>query len=245
MNVEELEAAMADNSDIANFVKSMVASKVEEETTGLKTKNTELLTEKKTLQTQLEGAPTPEELAEFKKIKDQIESSVDAKLISEGKLDDVISKRTERLVSDYETKFVEIKTELESLREKNSNLSSKYNNYVIDDSIRQTAIAEGVVGQALDDVVSRSTGVFSLDPDGTIVARDHEGKLVITEDGKTLNPKLFVDSLKESAPHFWPQSKGGGLNGSGDDDETLAKTAESGDISNYLKNRRKQRQPEV
>lgn len=245
MNIEELREAMKDNTEIQDFVKSMVSTEVETQTTGLKDKNTELLDEKKKLQTRLDGVPTPEELSEFKKLKEQIESSVDAKLIAEGKLDDVINKRTERIREDFDAKLTESVSEIKLLKNSNSKLKDKYNDYVVEDSVRKSAISNGVIGNALDDVVSRSSGVFSLDSDGSLVARDMEGKLVITEDGKTLTPDLFIASLKQSAPHFWPQSKGSGLNGSDESTESMAATAASGDIDSYLEKRRKQLHPET
>jgi len=243
MNIEELQEALKDNTEIKNFITSMVSTEVETLTTGLKDKNIELLDEKKKLQTRLDGIPTKEELSEFKKLKEQIESSVDAKLISEGKLDDVINKRTERIRSDFDAKLTEATTEMDTLKNSNTKLKDKYNDYVVEDSVRKSAIANGVIGNALDDVVSRASGVFSLDSDGTLVSRDSEGKLVITNDGKTLTPDLFIMSLKQSAPHFWPQSKGSGLKGSDESTESMAATAASGDIDSYLEKRRKQLHP--
>lgn len=243
MDIEELKEALKDNTEIKDFVESMVTAELETVTTGLKDKNIQLLDEKKNLQTRLEGLPTEEELTEFKKLKEQIESSVDAKLIAEGKLDDVLDKRTARITEDFEAKMTNTQSEIKLLKESNSQLRYRYDDYVIEDTVRKSAVELGVLGGALDDVVSRANGKFTLDKNGLLEARDAEGKLVVTEDGKTLTPSIFITQLKESAPHFWPMSKGSGLIGDGESTETLAASAEAGDIKAYLTKRRAQRNP--
>lgn len=242
MTPEELQALITSDETAANFVKTLVSKEVETQVSGLKSKNEELLNEKKSLQAKLTGIPTPEEFEEFKKMKAQLESSEDARLIAQGKMDEVILKRTERVRADFETKLVETSTELSKAKEFNNHISQQFNAYVVEDNLRKEAIAAGVLPHALDDAVRRAAGIFSMDTDKTIVARDKDGNL-ISRDGKTLTPKLFVESLKETAPHFWPASKGSGLVGfTGEgDDAALLKLADQGDMTSYMNRRRKQK----
>ena len=243
MNIDELKEAMLDNKDIEAFVNNLIAEKVTTEVTGLKTKNTELLDEKKTLQTKLENVPSDKELEEFKAVKNNIDNSLYAKLISEGKLDEVVDSKVERIIADNKTKEVEFKSVITKLRDENEILKSDHTDYVLDDTIRKVALKAGVTANAIDDVARRAKGLFSIDPDRTIVARNIDGHLIVTKDEKTLTPEIFVAELKESAPHFWPQSKSAELQGSLND-SNLIKAASSGDIDSYLQRRRKQRKAE-
>jgi len=239
MNVDELKAALGENKDIADFVEAMIKKDVDTQVVGLKSKNTELLDEKKTLQTKLEDIPTDEELAEFKKLKANIDTSAYAKLISEGKMDDVINQKVDRIIKDANVKSAEFRTTIDDLKAQNNKLTQKYEMKIVDDSIRKAAQEGGVTVVALDDVVRRADNIFTMEPDGSVVSRDRDGNLKTTKDEKTLTPKTFIEELKEEAPHFWPQSVSGNLNGSVTED-SLAKTAASGDIDSYLSRRRKQ-----
>jgi len=248
IELEDLKTAMAEDGPIKDFlaqttatmVTEAVKTQIDEATNGLKSKNTELLTEKKNLQDKLAKIPTAEELKEFETLKKQLDSSADAKLIAEGKMDEVILKRTERSRLDFETKEAAFNTEITTLKESNSQFENKYTSYVIDDSVKKAALASGVLPAALDDVVRRTAGTFTLEADGTIVARDKDGALITTDGVKTMTPELYIAQLKESAPHFWPASKGGGLGGSDKTDDALAKTAAT-DITSYMAQRRKQK----
>ena len=239
MNIDELKEAMLENKDIEAFVNTMISNKVDEEVSGLKTKNTELLGEKKDLLTKLEGAPTPDELDEFKKLKSNIESSKYAKMIADGQIDDVVNEKVERIISDHNTKNAEYKVVIDRLRDENAGLKTEHIDYLLEDAIKKAAVKGGVVGDAIDDVARRAAGIFSIDSDGSIVARDSDGFLITTTDEKTLTPETFIADLKENASHFWPQSVSANLVGSVTDND-LAKSAASGDIDSYLSRRRKQ-----
>jgi len=113
-----------------------------------------------------------------------------------------------------------------------------YESKVIDDGIRAEATKAGVRSEALSDVLLRGRGVFSLDDKKQIEARDSEGKLAKTVDDKVLTTKNWIEGLKESSPHYWPNSEGAGAHGSSsvsDSDHTakLKAAADSGNQAEY------------
>jgi uncharacterized protein YoxC len=238
MTKEELKELLEKDTEVSDFFKAMVSTELESQTVGLKTKNQELLEEKKQLQEKLKGVPTKEELETFRNFSKQINSSEEAKLIAEGKFDDVITKRTEKVKSDYETQLSEISSKFDTTKKEKEELLNKYNSSILKDEIMNAARNAGVIPQAYDDIFRRARDIFSVE-DGQVLSRDKDGKLA-SIDGKTLTTKLFIENLKETAPYYWPTSKGANLGG--DSLDVLAKMANNGDIEGYLSRRRKQKQ---
>ncbi len=245
ISIKELQDAMKEDGEIKDFfassISTAVSAAVDDATKGLKTTNTQLKTEKKNLQATLDKMPTKEQLESYSKMQANLDSSEDAKLISEGKMDEVINRKTERIRLDLEKKFEDSQTELNTTKETLSQVNSNYANHRIDETIRKAAVDSGVSPEAIEDVVLRSVGIFSIDEKGAIIALDSEGHVATNEAGTPLDPKVFVSDLKEKAPHFWPGSSSGGLNGSGGaSDDSLIAAAEKGNVSGFIDQRRAQ-----
>jgi len=245
IDIKELQTAITEDGAVKDFfasaISTAVSTAVDDATKGLKTTNSDLKTEKKNLQAALDKMPTKEQLESYTKMQSNLDSSEDAKLIAEGKMDEVIARKTERVRIDLEKKFNDSQAELTTTQEKLVNVSGNYANHRIDETIRQAAIASGVSPEAIEDVVLRSVGIFSVDEKGAIVALDAEGHVTTNEAGTPLVPKVFVSDLKEKAPHFWPGSSSGGLGGSGRaSDDSLIAAAEKGNVSGFIDQRRAQ-----
>ena len=58
----------------------------------------------------------------------------------------------------------------------------------------------------------RGRSVFSLDENKQIEARDAEGKLAVI-DKKVMTTKNWIEGLKDTSPHYWPESEGAGAHG--------------------------------
>lgn len=148
----------------------------------------------------------------IKQMMKTIESSEEAKLLAEGKLDDVVNKRTEKIRLEFE-EFKNSSKELIDQANKNAeSFKNRYNSERISLSLRQAAEKSGALPDAIDDIINRASGVFSIGEDNAIEARDKDGNLV-TVKGKPLDPVIFIEQLKDSAAHFWPASEGHGGSG--------------------------------
>lgn len=177
----------------------------------LRSHSKKLLDEKKTLKSALDkfGDVDPEKFTTMLK---QLESSEEARLLAEGKIDDVVAKRSERKILDIQSKLEELSNTNKRLDEEKATWQNKYNSAIVDRHLRVAAEKAGVLPSAIDDVLARAKGVFSVTDNDTIEARDKNGNL-LTVGSKALDANLFVESLKESAPHYWPVSRSGGAAG--------------------------------
>ena len=213
-------------------------TQVEDAVTGLKTKNAELLDEKKAQDTKLklfEGFD-PKTL---KTATDFYAKNKDAEFLKDGTVEELIQSKTSQLTSDFETQITELNTNLTEAKAHGTIYQGLFEGKTIDDGIREEAIKSGMLPTAVEDAVMRGRGVFSLDANKQIEARDAEGKLAVTEDKKVLTTKNWVEGLKTTSPHYWPGSKGAGaFGGQGNESDfnlKLQALAESGDTAGYRK----------
>ncbi|MCP6695866.1 hypothetical protein [Pseudomonas donghuensis] len=186
---------------------------VDKEVSGLKSKNTELLGANRTFKSELEtlkGQFDGLDIEAVKGLLTKVGQDEETKLIAEGKLDEVINRRTERLRSDLDK---QVKAANERA-DKAEAFAAKYSDKVLADSIRAAAIKAGALPEAAEDIILRARGTFKLSEDGEPVATDRAGEVVYGKDGKTpLSPLEWAESLRETATHLWPRAQGAGPTG--------------------------------
>lgn len=226
-------------------IKAIIEQQVNSAINGLKAKNEELITEKRKLQ---------EQYADFKEFdKDtlknyinRLKSDEEARLIAEGKVDEVINRRTERMRESYQNQIVENQSLAKDWQKKYSDLENAFNNTRIDAAIRDAAMAANVVPTAIDDIIVRGRQSFEI-VDGKLISKDpYTNDIRIGSDGKSpYNAHDFLSDLKKVAPHFWPQSTSGGFSGSspGDSTDRMQNVLQSqGGFDEYRKMRQKMKQ---
>ncbi len=183
------------------------------EVSGLKTKNQELLGSNKTIKTELDKLKGQFEGLDIEAVKGLLTKAgqdEETKLIAEGKLDEVVSRRTERLRGDLDK---QIKAANERA-EKAEAFAAKYSDKVLADSIRAAAIKAGALPEAAEDIILRARGTFKLSEDGEPIATDRDGQVIYGKDGRTpLSPQEWAESLRETATHLWPRAQGAGPTG--------------------------------
>lgn len=159
------------------------------------------------LQKQFEGFD-PETV---KKVFAQLELDEDAKLIAEGKVSEVIQKRTEKMREQHD-KLLAAEKERADKAEAYAN---KFKQSVIQSQIVQAALELEALPEATVDIAFLAQSKFVLDEDGKATAVDINGDVIIGKDGKTpLSPKEWVENLREQKPYFWPKANGSGSPGS-------------------------------
>ncbi len=238
IEAHEAEVKAAKESFLAEINK-----KVEEATIGLKNKNQQLLDEKKKIQETLKDFENidPEKAREALNF---LETNAEAQLIKDGKINELIDRKTSQMKSDHETALSEIQSKFEETYSRAQTFESLYKTKMIEDGLRDAAIKAKVRPEAIDDIILRGSREFSLAQDGTIEARDADGKLKKTLDDKVLTPNNWIDGLKKSSPHYWPDSTGIGARGrysSDPNDYTAAldEAAKVGNINAFRKLRKK------
>lgn len=176
---------------------------LEEQTKGLKTKNSELLGkfgELKEFKSKFDGVDVDSLLQFAEKAKqDDI-----TKKLSEGKFDEVLAQKTDLMRSDYEQKLSEQTSRAQTLESK-----------VLNGFIATYAAQAGVQPEAIDLVNMLAQSQFKLDANGDPVAVNAQGEVINGKDGKTpLSITDWLASLRESKPLLWGTPQGSGAQGS-------------------------------
>ena len=240
-----IEAHKIQVDELTVTLNKSVQKTVDEAVAGLKTKNDELLTEKKKVQDALKNFDNIDPV-KAREALSFLENNHDAQLIKDGKVDELIEKRTSAMKSDHETRVLELSGKLTENEKAALLYRTLYETKMVDDSLREAAVAAKVRPEAIADILLRGRSVFSLATDGTTEARDHEGKLKKTADGeKVLTVTNWVEDMKKSSPHYWPSSEGigafGGGSGGGEDlNDQINRSAAKNDMGLYRKLRAKQ-----
>lgn len=197
-------------------VKALIDKAVKEATSGLAANKDEILGEKKKLQEQLDQMSEtwkgldPESV---RNIMTRLENDEEAKLLAEGKTDEVIERRTERLKADHQKQLQAYEAQVGELTGALDNARGNVKKLTVDGALRQAASELSVVPSAIPDVLYRAMNVFQMDEDGKLRAEEN-GSTVYGKDGKSpITPAEWLAGMKESAPHWFPAPQGGGAGG--------------------------------
>lgn len=192
-------------------VQALIDAAVEKTTTGLKSKNQELLGKLKETSETLKRYDGIDPDA-VRTILSKFATDEEAGLIAKGDIDTVLKKRTERLQADYDKKLTGEAERAAKAEAKAAKLADR----TLAGSLRDAAIKAGALPEAMEDIVLRARSTWRLNDDGDPVAIDADGEVILGKDGKTpLTPAEWADSLREAAPHLWPRAQGAGAQGSG------------------------------
>lgn len=134
------------------------------------------------------------------------------KLLDEGKVEELFVNRTEKLVKDHENQVEKLKETLESKTQEANALNEKLSVEIINNAI-VTAINEHAqpAEHALSDIISRARDVWLLNEKGEPEARNSNGELIYSKDGRSpLEMDEWAMELTKQAPHLFDKSFGGG-----------------------------------
>lgn len=136
----------------------------------------------------------------------------ETKLIAEGKLDEVISKRSERFRADMDKQLKAKDDEINRHLEANKKLSSR----ALSDAVVRAATKAGALPEALEDIARRAReSGWRTNVDGDVVALNGEDP-ILGKDGKSpLTMEEWAESLRDSASYFFPRAQGTNAPGSG------------------------------
>ena len=180
-----------------DFNNPKIQAYLEEQTKGLKTKNSELLGkfgELKDFKQKFEGVDVDQILQFAEKAKqDEL-----TKKLSEGKFDEVLAQKTDLMRSDFEQKLSEQTSRAQTLESK-----------VLNGFIATYAAQAGVQPEAIDLVNMLAQSQFKLDANGDPVAVNAQGEVINGKDGKTpLTVTDWLASLRETKPILWGTPQG-------------------------------------
>ena len=163
---------------------------------------------------------------------EQLEKTVTEKnekeLLSEGKIDELLTQRTEAMRQSYEEK-------LENLSKKHETAEKPLDIHIVENQIRDVAIKANAKNDRAVDHIIRAIRP-NLKRDGTNAVRvDKDGNPVMSEDGSTPQGiSDIVEELKVSDGFLFAESTGSGATGGNDQAVSAKKKIRRSEIGKYI-----------
>lgn len=204
---EYYEVSKDDSNSYNLVVEGLVSSSRLDE---FRTNNINLEKEKEKILKQFEGV----DVEEYKRLKDEQQKMKDKKLLDEGKVEELINQRTERMRVDSDNQIKKLSEALEKERKEHEVTKGHLASVLIDGKITETVSSIGTVRSgAFDDVLARGRKVWKLQ-DGKPVPLDSDGNLIYGKDGKeVMSFKEWGEELLVKAPFLFDQPSGSGSPG--------------------------------
>lgn len=142
---------------------------------------------------------------------DRLEGDEEKRLVEEGKIDEVVNRRTSVMRDSFDS---QVKAKDEALKARDHELGtlrSRLGQYEIHGAVQNAMDEAGIKPRpgALPDIYARADSVFDMDETGKLTTRDgHYGS-----DGNLMQPNEFVGQLMERANHLFEGGSGGGAEG--------------------------------
>jgi len=128
-------------------------------------------------------------------------------LLGEGKFDEAVAKRTERMKAEYESQVGELTGKVKGL-------TGQLEEVLIDNAIRTAATESGVLSSAVEDAILAGQRVFKL-VDGKPTPVNADGQVVFGKDGSSpMSITEWIGERKSDKPHWYGDSSGGGASDS-------------------------------
>ena len=189
--------------------KTYTQAEVDELVAGLKNKNGELLGSQKQLKADL--ATMQEQLKRFDGIDPEAVHNIlkrfsddeEAKLIAEGKIDEVLNRRTERMQGAHQKQVKDLQAQLEAANKR----ADQFTGRVLSDAVRAAGLDAGIHKSAVADAIFRAQGAFVVDENGERAARQN----ALHTPANPLPHTAWFDDRRHRAPHWFPAPQGGGL----------------------------------
>ena len=219
-DVDDKYQDLYEENDKGEFVLVVEDSDFKAKINEFRTNNTDLKKQIEDAQKQMESFKDVDP-AKYKAMQEELLTYKDKTLLDEGKVDELLEKRTERMRSEYTDKF----SKLETIAAESQRNAEKYQLQLSKIAVND-AVMKGIASSkalvragAAEDLLSRASRVWSVDEDGNIRAKDpSSGNIIYGMDGKApLTTEEWVIGLHKDAPFLFEASKGGGAGGSGND----------------------------
>lgn len=139
----------------------------------------------------------------------------DRKLLDEGKVEELLKQRTERMARDHQAQIKALEAKLAEASTGAEQLTARLQKVLVEGAIRDAASKNGVRPTAVTDVLMRGNSLFQLDGD-TPIPRDPKGEIIRGKNGvDPMSIDEWFGSLQADAPHLFETSNGGGAAGAG------------------------------
>lgn len=205
-----------ESPEFQEALKAGIAQALASETTGLKSKISEALGEKKKLQEQLNS------------ILAQAQDKEDQEALKAGKIDvqSLIDKRVSAANASWQERLQAEQSEKDELRKAVDAEKGRLKSFQIKHLIGQEALKnEFFQPTALEDLIALAGGSWDLSDQGELISRDQHGNIKVGKAGKALTPKEWIEDLAGARPHYFKNLPGsGGKQGAGGAGRSITKS---------------------
>ena len=171
--------------------------------------NIQLQNELKAMNSKMSGI----DLDEYNSLKAEKDAQRDKRLIEEGKVEELISQRVQRMSQDYEQERNNLQAQLEELNSQASTYKRKYDDSIVEQKLVNAAARAGVRSEATTDVLKRAKQIWRNSDQGDLVAMQGENQLYGKDGRRPLEVEEWFEGLADEAPHLFKNSEGGGALG--------------------------------
>lgn len=201
-------------------IQALVSEAVEKEVQGLKSNNKALKEEKKKFQAKanessqvLEQLGGSEELEKLLRIKSQIEQDEEVRLFTEGDREAYNNRITQRVKAEADARINALQGELDTMKETTQNAVLKYQEREIENEMNNACSKSSVKPHLFDAIKGQIRNMIQYDKESdTMVCMDSEG-LRYGADGSPMKVAELVETLRETQPEMFVESKGSGALG--------------------------------
>ncbi len=154
---------------------------------------------------------------DLEKLQEDLDELAELRAGKDGKPDDekieeIVTRRLARQLGPVERERDKLKQQVTDLTTERDGLLGEKRTGTLHSQLREAATAAKVVDTAVEDILLHGERLFEIDEHGSVVPKDGS-KL-----DAGLTPAEWLDSLRESKPHFFPMSSGSGARGAGGGD---------------------------
>jgi hypothetical protein len=175
----------------------------------------------------------PAKYAEALEALNKLNGQQDANLIKEGKIDEVLQKRTQAMQENFDRQMKAVTGKLTESEKRAKEYQGKLGGLLIN---TQALAAVGKIGAirsgAQDDVLFRANRDFQIDETGNVVCKRADGTVVYNKQGEPYKSlEEWAADLPEQASHLFEPAKGSGAPGGkqGDGTSTRANVVDRND----------------
>lgn len=139
---------------------------------------------------------------------EELEAAAKDKL-DDDKIDEMVERRIRSKLAPLEREKKKLEERLGELNEQNESLVGEKRTRTIHDHVRKALTEAKVIPDAYDDALLHADRIFEIQEDGAVVTKDGVGLT------PGLAPDAWLQEIQEKRRHWWPESVGGGSQGSG------------------------------
>lgn len=191
-------------------IQKLIQERIEKEVSGLKSKNSELLGKLKETSEKFKAFEGVD-IEKVRNLQKQMEENEEMRLLAEGKVEDVVSRRIALKEKDWQNQYSALESRVGEYESIIKQKDERLKELVIDGQIREAYMQLGYEPSLLKLITKEARDVFIMTEDGKAVPRDQNGNIIYSKDAKTpVSALSWLEMQAEAMPSLRGVNKGAG-----------------------------------